>query len=111
MTISHSPGLASGAGMRPGLVAVLAGLLPAACALSGPPRPAKARPAAPAPVATSIHASAALPDSALAIEIARAGLEGVAAARTGNAFAFAYENRHFRQPATALGVVAHLARE
>lgn len=54
---------------------------------------------------------AAAPDSALAIEIAREGLEGVAAARTGDLLSVSYENRRYRQPAIALGHVARMAHE
>jgi hypothetical protein len=50
-------------------------------------------------------APAAAPDSALAIRIAGTGLEGVAASRAGAALTVAYENRTFRHPATALGLV------
>ena len=63
--------------------------------------------AAAAPAAPATEA----PDSALAIEIARAGLEGIAASRAGQTLAVTYENRRFRQPATVLGHVSRLARE
>ncbi len=53
--------------------------------------------------------AASEPDSALAIEIARAGLEGVSASRTGAVLGVSYENRRFRHPAMALGHIARLA--
>ena len=52
---------------------------------------------------------AGAPDSATAIEIAREGLEGVAAARAESSLTVTYENRRYRQPAIALGHVARMA--
>jgi exopolysaccharide biosynthesis protein YbjH len=54
---------------------------------------------------------ASVPDSALAIEIAREGLEGVAASRSGATARVGYENRRYRMPATALGHVARMGAE
>jgi hypothetical protein len=51
------------------------------------------------------------PDSAVAIEIAREGLESVVAGRLGSSLSVAYENRRYRQPAIALGHVARMAGE
>ena len=73
---------------------ILAGLIASSSAFPEPAHAgnssAAATPAAPATEA---------PDSALAIEIARAGLEGIAASRAGQTLAVTYENRRFRQPA------------
>jgi len=54
---------------------------------------------------------AGAPDSALAIEAAREGLEGVAAARAETSLSVTYENRRYRQPAIALGHVARVAAQ
>src|SRR5215510_11773017 len=86
---------------RPGLLAVVTGLLVSACIVTGTAR---------ADAGTG-PTSPGSPDSALAIDIARAGLEGITATRAGLALAVTYENRHFRHPATALGHVARLARD
>jgi len=83
----------------------------AAAPAGATPAPANA-PAAPANAKVAADAPAVLrgvpgvPDSALAIEIARDGLEGVAVARNGATASVAYENRRYRQPAVALGHVA-----
>lgn len=88
--------------MRAGALAVLLCVAAEACAGPGSARAA----GTPGP-----GQPAGAPDSALAIEIAREGLEGVAAARAETSLSVSYENRRYRQPAIALGHVARMAGE
>jgi hypothetical protein len=84
-------------------LAAIACLLAAACT--------GARGARAAAVPDSARArTGGVPDSAVAVAIANAGLEAVAAARTGAALGVLYENRSFRHSADALGHVAGIAR-
>jgi exopolysaccharide biosynthesis protein YbjH len=80
---------------------------PAAAKVPATAAPANAPAATVAPATpAALRGLAGVPDSALAIEIARDGLEGVAVARHGTTASVAYENRRYRKPAVALGHIA-----